>query len=214
MTSALVDGRVSEIGEFQAGSHAQLIDATDKIVTPGLIDINTQLQEPGWEEDETIATGTAAALAGGFSSIACGPNTDPPIDSQASVQFVQHQAALAGHCNVFVLACVSKSREGNELAEMGSLFEAGAGGFTDAGKPIHNAELMRRALEYARMFDCPILNHPEVLELNKDGVMHEGFVSTLLGLSGMPAESEDVMTGPGHSSGRVDRRQASLAEYL
>ena len=174
---------------------ATVMDATNHLVVPGLIDINTQLQEPGWEEDETIATGTAAALAGGFTSIAVGPNTDPPLDSQGSVEFVQHQAALADNCNVFVLACVSKNRDGKELAELGSLHAAGAVGFTDAGRPIHNADLMRRALQYAKMFDRPVLNHPEVLELNQDGVMHEGQVSTILGLRVMPAEAEDVMTG-------------------
>lgn len=188
-------GEVVGIDVEASSSDTQVIDATNKLVCPGLIDINTQLQEPGWEEDETIATGTAAALAGGFTSIACGPNSDPAIDSQASVQFVQHQASIAKNCNVFVLACVSKNREGEELAELGSLDEAGAVGFTDAGRPIHNADLMRRALEYAKMFDRPVLNHPEVLELNQDGVMHEGLVSTILGLRVMPAEAEDVMTG-------------------
>ena len=190
----LRDGRVVGIDK-PASTEATVLDASGKIVTPGLIDIHAQLREPGREEDETIQSGTAAALAGGFSSIACVPNTDPPIDSQAGVEFVQHQAALVGNCNVFVLACVSKNREGSELAELGTLYEAGAVGFTDAGRPIHNAELMRRALEYSQMFDRPILNHPEVLELTQDGVMHEGLVSTTLGLAGMPAEAEDVMTG-------------------
>lgn len=190
----LRDGKVAGIDETPEGK-AQVIDATDRLVVPGLIDINTQLQEPGWEEDETIATGTAAALAGGFTSIACGPNTDPPLDSQGSVEFVRHQAALADNCNVFVLACVSKNRDGQELAELGSLHQAGAVGFTDAGRPIHNADLMRRALQYAMMFDRPVLNHPEVLELSQDGVMHEGRISTILGLSVMPPEAEDVMTG-------------------
>ena len=188
-------GQVVGIDVEASSSDARVIDASNRLVCPGLIDINTQLQEPGWEEDETIATGTASALAGGFTSIACGPNTDPAIDSQASVQFVQHQASIANNCNVFVLACVSKNREGAELAELGSLYKAGAVGFTDAGRPIHNADLMRRALEYSKMFDRPVLNHPEVLELNQDGVMHEGLVSTILGLRVMPAEAEDVMTG-------------------
>ena len=191
----LREGHIVGIDVEASSSETKLIDATGKLVCPGFIDINTQLQEPGWEEDETIASGTAAALAGGFTSIACGPNSDPAIDSQASVQFVQHQASIAKNCNVFVLACVSKNRQGEELAELGSLHEAGAVGFTDAGRPIHNADLMRRALEYAKMFDRPVLNHPEVLELNQDGVMHEGLVSTILGLRVMPPEAEDVMTG-------------------
>lgn len=181
--------------DLEPGNDATIVDATGHIVTPGLIDINTQLQEPGWEEDETISTGTAAAVAGGFTSIACGPNTVPAIDSQANVEFVQHRAATADNCNVFVLACVSKDREGKELAELGTLHAAGAVGFTDAGRPIHNADLMRRALEYAKMFDRPVLNHPEVLELNQEGVMHEGLMSTILGLRTMPSEAEDVMTG-------------------
>lgn len=190
----LRDGKVIGVDQAPADD-ATILDCEHRLVVPGLIDINTQFQEPGWEEDETIATGTAAAVAGGFTSVAVGPNTDPPLDSQGSVEFVQHQAALAGNCHVFVLACVSKNRDGQELAELGSLHAAGAVGFTDAGRPIHNADLMRRALQYARMFDRPVLNHPEVLELNQDGVMHEGEISTILGLRVMPAEAEDVMTG-------------------
>lgn len=190
----LQDGIIQGI-DVPTSPDCEVFDAGGKLVVPGLIDINTQLQEPGWEEDETIETGTAAALAGGFSSIACGPNTDPAIDTQASVEFVRHQAAIAENCNVFVLACVSKNRDGQELAELGTLHAAGAVGFTDAGRPIHNADLLRRALEYAKMFDRPVLNHPEVLELNQEGVMHEGLMSTILGLRTMPSEAEDVMTG-------------------
>ena len=133
-------------------------------------------------------------MEGGFTTVACLPNTDPPIDSQATVEFVQHQAARADRCHVLVLACVSKGRAGQELAEIGSLVAAGAVGFTDANAPIHNAELMRRALEYCQMFDRPVLNVLEVPELNHGGVMHEGLVSTILGLTGMPPEAEDVMT--------------------
>jgi dihydroorotase len=170
-----------------------VIDATNRIVCPGLIDVCVELREPGHEEDETIATGAAAAIAGGFTTIGCIPNTDPPIDTQASVDFVQLQAERAAQCRVEVLACVSKQREGKELAELGTLAAAGAVGFTDATSPVFDAELMRRALEYAQMFGRPILNRPEVPDLNRGGVMHEGRLSTILGLTGMPAAAEDVM---------------------
>ncbi|MHB0955865.1 MAG: dihydroorotase [Pirellulaceae bacterium] len=203
VTNLLIDGRrIAAIDVAEEGV-ADVIDAAGKIVAPGLIDMHTELREPGREEDETIESGTAAALAGGFSSVACTPNTDPPIDTQAGVEFVRQKAARARNCHVFVLACVSKNREGQELAEIGSLVESGAVGFTDADRPIHNTELMRRALEYCLMFDVPILNHPEVLELSHDGIMHEGLTSMVLGLSGMPSDAEDVMTA----------RDLRLAEY-
>ncbi len=189
----LEDGRVAAYDAQPTGAE-QVIDAAGKIVSPGLIDMHVHLREPGREEDETIATGTAAAVAGGFTSIACIPNTEPPIDSQATVNFIQHQAERAGNCNVFVVGCVSKNREGKELAEIGQLVQAGAVAFSDDGAPVFNPELMRRAFEYCLMFDKPILNHAEVRELTHGGVMHEGLVSLVLGLPGMPAEAEDVMT--------------------
>jgi dihydroorotase len=172
---------------------ADVINASGKIVAPGLIDMHVHLREPGREEDETIETGTAAALAGGFTSIACMPNTEPPIDTQGTVEFIHHQAARAAKCNVFVVACVSKNRDGKELAEIGQLVHAGAVAFSDDGAPVYDPELMRRAFEYCLMFDKPILNHCEVRELTHGGVMHEGLVSMILGLPGMPAAAEDVM---------------------
>ncbi len=203
VTHILIEGgRIASLDAADAG-YDQQIDARGMIVTPGLIDMHTELRQPGCEEDETIETGTAAALAGGFTSVACIPNTDPPIDTQANVEFVRQKAARARNCHVFVLACVSKNREGQELAEIGSLVESGAVGFTDADRPIHNTQLMRRALEYCLMFDVPILNHPEVLDLSQDGIMHEGLTSMVLGLPGMPADAEDVMTA----------RDLRLAEY-
>jgi len=170
-----------------------VIDARGKIVTPGLIDMHVHLREPGDEEDETIATGTAAALAGGFTSIACCPNTDPPIDTSATVEFVRQKAARADNCHVFVMACVSKDRKGEELAEIGQLVAAGAVAFTDDGAAVRDPELMRRAFEYCLMFDKPVCNHCEIPELARNGVMHEGLVSLILGLPGIPAAAESVM---------------------
>ncbi len=187
------NGTVAAIG----GGHAaeETIDATGLIVCPGLVDMHVHLREPGREEDETIATGARAAIAGGFTSIACIPNTEPPIDTQANVEFIHQKAARADACNVFVVACVSRNREGKELAEIGQLVEAGAVAFSDDGSPVADAELMRLAFEYCRMFDKPILAHEEVLELSRGGVMNEGLVSLVLGLPGMPAAAEDVMIG-------------------
>ena len=187
------NGRIAAIAT--GGSGDETIDANGLIVCPGLVDMHVHLREPGREEDETIATGARAAVAGGFTSIACIPNTEPPIDTQANVEFIHQKAARADACNVFVVACVSRNREGKELAEIGQLVEAGAVAFSDDGSPVADAELMRRAFEYCRMFDKPILAHEEVLELSRGGVMNEGLVSLVLGLPGMPPAAEDVMIG-------------------
>jgi len=193
VTNLLVeDGRIAAY-EVEPNGQEEIIDASGKIVAPGLIDMHVHLREPGFEEDETIESGTAAALAGGFTSIACCPNTEPPIDSQGTVEFIRQKAARAGNCNVFVIACVSKNREGEELAEIGQLFEAGAVAVSDDGAPVFNAELMRRVFEYCLMFDKPVLNHAEIRELTKGGVMHEGQTQLVLGLGGIPAAAEDVM---------------------
>jgi dihydroorotase len=171
----------------------QTLDATGKIVCPGLIDMHVHLREPGREEDETIATGTAAALAGGVTSVACMPNTEPALDSQASAEFVYLQAARAGNANVYPVGAITKGRQGAELSEMGGLVEGGAVAFTDDGSPVVSAEIMRRALEYCRMFDRAVLSHCEDLDLTRGGVMNEGFESMRLGLRGMPAAAEEVM---------------------
>jgi dihydroorotase len=172
---------------------ARTLDATGKIVCPGLIDMHVHLREPGREEDETIATGTAAALAGGVSSVACMPNTEPALDSQAAAEFVYLQAERAGNANVFPVGAITKGRQGKELSEMGGLVEGGAVAFTDDGSPVVSAEIMRRALEYCRMFDKAVLSHAEDLELTRGAVMNEGFESMRLGLRGYPAAAEEVV---------------------
>lgn len=171
----------------------QTIDATGKIVCPGLIDMHVHLREPGREEDETIETGTASALAGGVTTVACMPNTEPALDSQAAAEFVILQAKRAGNAIVFPIGAVTKGREGKELAEMGGLVDGGAVAFTDDGSPVSSAEIMRRALEYSSMFDKAVLSHAEDLELTRGGVMNEGFESMRLGLRGLPREGEEVM---------------------
>jgi dihydroorotase len=170
-----------------------VIDARGMIVSPGLIDIHVHLREPGNEEDETIGTGASAALAGGVTSVACMPNTQPAIDTQAAAEFVVLQAQRARQANVYPVGAVSKGRMGEELAELGQLIAGGAVAFTDDGAPVASAALMRRALEYAKMFDRVIMQHCQVPELTLGGVMHEGFESMRLGLAGMPAAGEDIM---------------------
>ena len=188
----IADGRIASYDAAPDGAET-VLDAAGKIVAPGLIDMHVHLREPGFEEDETIESGTAAAVAGGFTAVACIPNTDPPVDSQGVVELIHDRAERADNCRVLVVACVSKNREGKELAEIGQLVEAGAVAFSDDGAPVEDAELMRRALEYCRMFDRPVLSHAEIRELAGRGVMHEGMTSMLLGLSGIPAAAEDVM---------------------
>ncbi|HBO46096.1 MAG TPA: dihydroorotase [Planctomycetaceae bacterium] len=189
----IVDGKIAGLDVPPAGDE-ETIDATGRIVAPGLIDMHVHLREPGGEDDETIATGTAAALAGGFTSIACVPNTHPPIDTQGTVELVRSKAVAADNCNVFVIGCVSHNREGKELAEIGQLVEAGAVAFSDDGSPVSDPELMRRALEYCLMFDKPVLSHAEIPELTARGVMHDGLTALILGLGGIPPAAEDVMT--------------------
>jgi dihydroorotase len=186
-------GRVLGIGEGYEEQAELVIDARGLIVCPGLIDAHVHLREPGNEEDETIATGAEAALAGGCTSVACMPNTLPAIDSQGAAEFVILQAQRARKANVFPVGAVSKGRKGEELAELGQLVAGGAVGFTDDGAPVASAELMRRALQYAKMFDRVIMQHCQVPELTVGGVMNEGFESMRLGLPGMPAAAEDIM---------------------
>ncbi len=176
-----------------AGVH--IVEATGLIVSPGLIDLHVSLREPGFEEDEVTETGTAAALAGGFCTIAAQSDTSPVVDNRSAAEFIRLQADRAGNCRVHPLGAVTRQHEGAELAEIGQLVAGGAVAFSDAKNPISNSEVMRRALEYTRMFDRPILHFSMVPELMEGGVMHEGFEATRLGLRGIPAAAQDIMTG-------------------
>jgi dihydroorotase len=189
----LAHGRVLAVGGEGYDDPEHVIDAAGLIVCPGLIDVHVHLREPGNEEDETIDTGAAAALAGGVTTVACMPNTIPPIDTRDAVEFVVLQAKRARKANVYPVACVSKGRKGEELAELGQLVDGGAVAFTDDGAPVASASLMRQALRYAKMFDRVVMQHCQVPELTTAGVMHEGEWSTRLGLKGMPSAAEDIM---------------------
>lgn len=189
-----IDGdKIAAIGPRPDFKAAKTIDAAGLIVCPGLIDMHVHLREPGHEEDETIASGTRAAVRGGITTVACMPNTEPALDSQASAEFVYLLAERAGLANVFPIGAVTKNREGKELAEIGGLVDGGAVAFTDHDRPIASADIMRRALEYCRMFDRPVLCHAEDPDLTRDGVMHEGAESMRLGLRGMPAAAEEIV---------------------
>lgn len=168
------------------------IDARNCIVAPGLIDLGTELREPGHEEDETIESGGAAAVAGGYTSVLCSANTDPPIDTPAGVELVRRIAAACSGPKVHVIACASSRRDGEQMAELGLLAQAGAIGFSDSPRPIHNSALLKRALDYCRMFDLPIFDRPVDPDLVEQGVAHDGQVALVLGLKGLPTEAEDL----------------------
>jgi dihydroorotase len=189
----VVDGRVEKLAERIQDSRAEVIDATGLVAAPGFIDVHVHLREPGYEYKETVATGSAAAVAGGFTAVCCMANTQPVIDNAAVVEFVRSRAAEAGLARVYPIGAVSKGLAGEELAEVGEMVRAGAVAISDDGKPIHNAQLMRKALEYASLFGVPVIDHCEDAHLNAGGVMHEGAASTRLGLRGIPAASEEVM---------------------
>lgn len=192
----LLDGKIAAFDPLDGDVPPECprIDARGCIVAPGLVDIATELGEPGLEVDETIETGTMAALAGGFTSLACSSSTDPPIDTGTAVEFVRQKAAKADRARVYVIGCVSKGRQGDELAEIGSLVDAGAIALSDSPRPMENTALLRRALEYCLMFDRPVIDRPEIRSLTRNGVMHEGLTQLVLGLAPMPAEAEDLAT--------------------
>jgi len=171
----------------------EIIDCRDKIIAPGLIDLHVHLREPGQAAKETIETGTAAAAAGGFTTVVCMPNTNPTIDNPSTVAWIRERAASKACIKVEVSGSLSKGLAGDELAPMGSMAQAGVVALTDDGHCIQNHELMRRAVEYARMFDLTVLDHCQDYDLVGDGVMHEGYWSTVLGLPGWPAMGEEII---------------------
>jgi dihydroorotase len=187
------DGRIAGVGRNLAAAGAELFDATGLIVAPGFIDMHVHLREPGIEYAETIETGARAAAAGGFTSICCMPNTLPVNDNATVTSYIIERARQQAVTNVFPIGAITKNSAGEELAAVGSMKNAGIVAISDDGRPVMNARVMRRAMETARAFDLPVINHCEDLNLSAGGDMHEGVTSTRLGLRGIPASSEDVM---------------------
>lgn len=201
----VTDGRIERIGKTLTASTAQVIDLKGKIVAPGFIDMHVHFREPGFEYKESIASGCEAAAAGGFTAVCCMPNTNPPIDDESLVHFIHARArvALDGLVDVHPIGAVTAGRKGEHLAPLAELAAAGAVAFSDDGEPVHDAELMRRALEYSAMFNRPIIQHAQELSLTKGGVANEGYPSTALGLLPMPRVAEELMVA----------RDIRLAEY-
>jgi dihydroorotase len=190
----LEDGKVSAVGRGVAPPEgAEIIEAAGKVVAPGLIDLHVHLREPGQEDLETVASGAMAAAAGGFTAVCAMPNTDPVTDNQAAVGFIVSQAQRAGKARVYPIGAVTLGQRGEQLAEFGELVGAGAVAVSDDGKPVGSSHMMRTALEYARTFGIPVANHCEEMSLAQGGAMHEGLVSTRLGLKGIPAAAEEIM---------------------
>ena len=178
---------------FDAGEKPSVIDAKGCVVCPGLIDMHVHFREPGFEYKETITSGCQSAAAGGFTSVAVMPNTNPVNDTRAVTEHILALARTEGIINVYPIAAITQKLEGERLSEMADLKNAGAIAFSDDGRPVMNNELMRRAFEYSKMFELPLIQHSEMLDLTEGGCMNEGMVSTELGLKGMPAEAEDIM---------------------
>ncbi|MGI9040096.1 MAG: dihydroorotase [Gemmatimonadales bacterium] len=190
----LAGGKVEALGrDLGRPDEAVLVEAAGKVVAPGLIDLHVHLREPGQEDVETVASGAMAAAAGGFSAVCAMPNTDPVTDNQAAIGFIVSQAQRAGKARVYPIGAISLGQNGQQLAEFGELVGAGAVAVSDDGRPVVSSHLMRTALEYARTFGIPVADHCEDPTLAAGGAMHEGLVSTRLGLKGIPAAAEEIM---------------------
>lgn len=194
MDVLLEDGCVAAVGErLEASADMQILDASDLVVAPGFIDLHAHLREPGFEYKETIASGLRAAVAGGFTAVCCMPDTEPVNDDPSVTGFIRERAEQVGLARLYPIGAISEGLKGEQLAEIGEMAEAGVVAITDNHRPVVNAQLMRRALEYARSFDLPVAAHEEDLDLADGGAMHEGAVSTRIGLRGMPSSAEEVM---------------------
>lgn len=191
MNVVVRDGKIAELTTSSPAAD-ETIDAGGMIVAPGLIDMHVHLREPGKEDEETIRSGSAAAVAGGFTAVACMPNTEPAVDNEASSEFVVLQAERTGLARIYPVGAITKGRKGEELSEIGQLSRGGTVAFSDDGAPVSNAVIMRRGLEYVKMFNKVVIEHCEDKNLTGEGVMNEGLLSTILGLPGIPSAAEEV----------------------
>jgi len=197
------DNRIKKVAKKMKAQADKTIDAKNKVVLPGLIDMHAHLREPGREDAETIATGLNAASSGGFTGVCAMPNTKPCCHNQQVVDFILDRAKVSKSANLYPIGAITKDREGKELAEMGELKHAGCVAISDDGNSVNDSSIMRRALDYAHMLDMPVISHCEDKDLSADGVMHEGYISTELGLKGIPAVSESAIVA----------RDLQLAEF-
>jgi len=198
------NGLIKQVGkELSASAGTETVDAAGCYVTPGLIDMHVHLRDPGFEYKEDIVSGTQAAVAGGFTSVCCMPNTKPVIDGKAVASYIINKARTEGCCNVFPIGTITQGMGGERMSEMGELKETGCVAVSDDGKPVKSSELMRRALQYAKGIGIMVISHAEDLDLVGEGTMNEGFTSTELGLKGIPRVAEDIATA----------REVMLAEY-
>jgi dihydroorotase len=214
------DDKIAELAKgIPVPEGAQVVDACGKIVLPGLIDMHVHLREPGFEGKEDIESGTVAAAAGGFTAVACMPNTEPVMDNDSIVASVVHKAAMRGHVRVYPIGAVTKGRAGKELAEMGEMLRAGAVAFSDDGTAVSTSEVMRCALEYLTAFGAALIEHPEDLTLSEGGQMNRGLNSTMAGFRGIPNEAEEIIVArdialAGLTSGRLHLTHISTAGSL
>ena len=204
------EGRVARVDK-KIKSSVEVFDAEGLVVAPGFIDLHTHLREPGQEHKETIATGTRAAVAGGYTAVCAMANTVPPNDERAVTEMIIAESARNGSCRVYPIGAVSKGLKGEALAELADLRTAGCVAVSDDGKPVYNAQLMRRALEYCSMLGIPVVAHEEDANLNEGGVMHEGYYSTLLGMGGIPAASEETLVARDVILARLTKAQLHIA---
>ncbi|HUX07395.1 MAG TPA: dihydroorotase [Acidobacteriota bacterium] len=198
------DGRIAEVKPGIEAGDSEVIDCSGKLVCPGFLDIHVHLREPGFEESETISSGTAAAAAGGFTGVCCMPNTSPPADNASVIEYILEVAERKAAVPVYPIGAVTRGQEGKELAEIGEMVEAGAVAVTDDGSCVMSSKLMRRAMEYASTFGIKVIQHAEDHSLTEGGVANEGAIGTMLGLSPMPGVAEEIIV----------RRDIALAEYL